>query len=55
MKIDDTNLEIIRHLREGRKSFKLIAEELNITENTVRSRKAFGVDGAGEIQDLLLL
>lgn len=38
MKIDDTNLEIIRHLQEGRKSFKLIAEELNITENTVRSR-----------------
>ena len=38
MKIDDLNLNIIRHLREGRKSFKKIAEELNITENTVRSR-----------------
>jgi Lrp/AsnC family transcriptional regulator, regulator for asnA, asnC and gidA len=38
MKIDDTNLAIIKHLREGRKSFKRIAEELAITENTVRAR-----------------
>lgn len=38
MKIDDTNLAIIKHLREGRKSFKKIAEELSITENTVRAR-----------------
>jgi len=38
MKIDDTNLAIIKHLREGRKSFKLIAGELRITENTVRAR-----------------
>jgi Lrp/AsnC family transcriptional regulator, regulator for asnA, asnC and gidA len=38
MKIDDTNLAIIKHLREGRKSFKKIAGELSITENTVRAR-----------------
>lgn len=38
MKVDATNLEIIRHLRSGRKSYKIIAQELSITENTVRSR-----------------
>jgi Lrp/AsnC family transcriptional regulator, regulator for asnA, asnC and gidA len=38
MKIDETNIAIIKHLRDGRKSFSLIAEELSITENTVRSR-----------------
>ena len=38
MKIDETNLALIKHLREGRKSFKRIAEELSITENTVRAR-----------------
>ncbi len=38
MKVDELNIAIIRHLKEGRKSFKKIAEELDITENTVRSR-----------------
>jgi Lrp/AsnC family transcriptional regulator for asnA, asnC and gidA len=38
MKIDQTNIGIIRHLRDGRKSFKEIANDLSITENTVRSR-----------------
>lgn len=38
MIIDETNLEILRHLTDGRKSYKLIASELSITENTVRSR-----------------
>jgi len=38
MKIDKVNIEIIRHLQDGRKSFKKIAEILGITENTVRSR-----------------
>ncbi len=38
MKIDKINIEIIRHLRDGRKSFKVIADDLAITENTVRSR-----------------
>ena len=38
MKIDDLNISIIRHLREGRKSYKVIAEDLGVSENTVRSR-----------------
>lgn len=38
--LDKINLAIIRHLREGRKSFGKIAEALSITENTVRSRVA---------------
>ena len=38
MDIDGTNIEILRHLKDGRKSFKLIAEALSVTENTVRSR-----------------
>ncbi len=38
IKIDDINLSIIKELREGRKSFKRIADQLQITENTVRSR-----------------
>lgn len=38
MKIDETNISIIKHLRDGRKSYSSIAEELSITENTVRSR-----------------
>jgi Lrp/AsnC family transcriptional regulator for asnA, asnC and gidA len=38
MDVDDTNIEILRHLKDGRKSFKLIAESLSVTENTVRSR-----------------
>ncbi len=38
MKIDRTNIEIIKLLRDGRKPFKEIADELSITENTVRAR-----------------
>jgi Lrp/AsnC family transcriptional regulator for asnA, asnC and gidA len=38
MKIDDTNINIIRELKQGKKSFKKIADKLSITENTVRSR-----------------
>lgn len=38
MKIDETTIAILRHLRQGRKSFKAIAEEMAITENTVRTR-----------------
>jgi Lrp/AsnC family transcriptional regulator for asnA, asnC and gidA len=40
MKIDELNIAIIRHLREGRKSLKAIAEDLGVSENTVRSRVA---------------
>ncbi|SMC27880.1 Lrp/AsnC family transcriptional regulator, regulator for asnA, asnC and gidA [Desulfacinum hydrothermale DSM 13146] len=38
MKIDETNLAIIKHLRQGRRSFRKIAEALGLTENTVRNR-----------------
>ncbi len=38
MKIDQTNINIIRELKEGKKPFKKIAGKLGITENTVRSR-----------------
>ena len=38
MKIDKTDIAIIKHLRDGRKSFKQIADELSLAENTVRAR-----------------
>jgi Lrp/AsnC family transcriptional regulator for asnA, asnC and gidA len=38
MDVDDTNIEILRHQKDGRKSYKLIAEDLSLTENTIRSR-----------------
>lgn len=38
MRIDKTSIAIIRHLKEGRKSYREIAKSLSITENTVRAR-----------------
>jgi Lrp/AsnC family transcriptional regulator for asnA, asnC and gidA len=38
MKIDQTTIEIIKHLRDGRKSLRVIADDLSLSENTVRSR-----------------
>ena len=38
MKLDEINLAILRHLRDGRKSFREIADELKVAENTVRAR-----------------
>ena len=38
MNIDKINLAIIKQLRSGRKSYKKIAEELSVSENTVRTR-----------------
>ena len=40
MKMTGTNIEIIKHLKEGRKSFNAIAADLSLSENTVRSRVA---------------
>jgi len=37
-KIDETNKAIIKQLSDGRKPYSAIAEELSITENTVRAR-----------------
>jgi Lrp/AsnC family transcriptional regulator for asnA, asnC and gidA len=54
MNLDDTNLEIIKHLRQGRKPFKKIAEELSLSENTVRSRvKKLTDEGILEIAGLV--
>ena len=38
MNIDKNNLAIIKHLRNGRKSYKKIAQDLCLSENTVRTR-----------------
>ena len=38
MKIDTATIDIIKHLQDGRKSLKKIADDLSISENTVRSR-----------------
>lgn len=38
MKLDDTNLAIVKQLIDGRKPFNAIADDLSIAENTVRSR-----------------
>ena len=38
MNIDKINLSIIKHLRNGRKSYKKIAQELSRSENTIRTR-----------------
>lgn len=38
MDIDKNNLAIIKHLRNGRKSYKKIAQDLRVSENTVRTR-----------------
>jgi Lrp/AsnC family transcriptional regulator, regulator for asnA, asnC and gidA len=40
MKIDETSMALIKHLKDGRKSFRRIAEEVGVSENTVRSRAA---------------
>ena len=36
--MDDLNIDIIRHLTDGRKTFKSIAKSLGVAENTVRAR-----------------
>jgi Lrp/AsnC family transcriptional regulator for asnA, asnC and gidA len=38
LKMDETNLSIVKCLRQGRKSFKDVAVELSLSENTVRAR-----------------
>ena len=38
MNIDKINLAIIKHLRNGRKSYQKIARDLSVSENTVRTR-----------------
>ena len=38
MKLDEINMRIIRHMQNARKPVSEIAEDLSITENTVRTR-----------------
>lgn len=53
-RIDETNKAIIRLLSDGRKPFSAIADELSITENTVRARVNKLVDeGLLEITGLI--
>ena len=52
--MDEINLQIIKHLREGRKSFREIADSLAVAENTVRSRVARLLEeGALDIQGVV--
>ena len=54
IKADETNLAIIKHLRNGRRSYREIANEMGITENTVRSRVLNLIEsGAFEIAGLV--
>lgn len=54
MQIDATNLAIINHLKDGRASFKKIAEELSLAEGTVRSRvKKLSDEGVLSISGLV--
>jgi len=54
MKIDNINLLIIKHLRNGRKSYRKIADQLSLSENTVRARvHKLMEDGVLEISGLV--
>lgn len=54
MKIDSTDVAIIKHLRNGRKSYHKIAQALCISENTVRSRvNKLSEQGVMEISGLV--
>jgi Lrp/AsnC family transcriptional regulator for asnA, asnC and gidA len=54
MNIDKNNLAIIKHLRKGRKSYKKIAQNLSLSENTVRTRVQKLIDeGVLEINGLV--
>lgn len=54
MKIDDINISIINHLKDGRAPFKKIADALSLSEGTVRSRvKKLMDEGILEISGLV--
>jgi len=54
VKIDAINLAVIKQLRDGRKSFKAIAEELSVSENTIRTRVSkLAEEGVLEISGLV--
>ena len=54
MKIDEINISIINHLRDGRIPFKKIADDLHVSEGTVRARvKKLQEEGVLEITGLV--
>ena len=54
MKIDEINRNIIRQLRNGRKSFGEIAKKMSITPNTVRGRvKKLTANGIMEVMGVI--
>ena len=54
MKFDEINVAIINYLRDGRIPFKRIANELGVSEGTIRSRvKKLQTDGVLEIAGLI--
>lgn len=54
MEIDAINIAIINHLRDGRTSFKKIADNLKLSEGTIRGRvKKLRGEGVLEISGLV--
>lgn len=54
MIIDETNLAIIRHLKDGRVPFKKIADDLGVSEGTIRARvRKLSEEGVLEIAGLV--
>jgi Lrp/AsnC family transcriptional regulator for asnA, asnC and gidA len=54
MKIDEMNISIINHLKDGRVPFKRIADDLRVTEGTIRARvKKLQEEGVLEITGLV--
>lgn len=54
MKIDDLNISLINHLKDGRVPFKKVADDLSVSEGTVRSRiKRLREEGVLEISGLV--
>lgn len=54
MEIDAINIAIINHLRDGRTSYKKIADDLKLSEGTIRGRvKKLREEGVLEISGLV--
>jgi Lrp/AsnC family transcriptional regulator for asnA, asnC and gidA len=54
MKIDEVNISIINHLRDGRVPIKKIADDLQVSEGTIRARvKKLQEEGVLEITGLV--
>jgi Lrp/AsnC family transcriptional regulator, regulator for asnA, asnC and gidA len=54
MKIDDLNVSIITHLKDGRVPFKKVADDLSVSEATVRSRvRRMEEEGVLEVTGLI--